>query len=261
MNKTQKRGGKRRFELLLLLVVVAVFFHFVEGQRQLNLSAQKAREQAAKENTVQFLEELSTGVQVTIAAWPKTLPEAKLRVANRHLEREPDNIEWLRKRADAQADLGELGLALQDLSKILELDPTEYNALRWHATYSAELGFRKVAIAELEKLERLFEGDTVPASLLNERAQYLAEEGQFKEALIVAQKADSIEPNNASIHATLGYIHTGFGDYQAALEAYSQAIVLNPRSVRALKGRAVVYHKLGQLELSQQAASTALDRR
>jgi adenylate cyclase len=69
---------------------------------------------------------------------------------------------------------------------------------------------------------------------------------QLKEAELAAQQALSIDQNLALAHFARGLVHRGNGEHQAALDAFSAALKLNPSFARAYAQKGAQLVNLGQ---------------
>lgn len=273
-NKAVKRKpGRRGVELLLLVAVVALVVHFVRVRRQAELAEQERLQQAAEKATVEFYDGLSEDAKDGLAIFGKAIVtgakygyesrerrqhRVELLLADRQLKKDPNDVEWLRRRAIANWQLDEQELSVRDIRKILTLAPNDSHARLCLAHFYAERDEHTTAVSELDKILKT---DPDNAFALNNRAFYLAELGYFQEALADANRTIQIRPLWTNGHGTLGYILVGLGNYQVAIDSYSRAITFDPNSKYALRGRAVAYRKLGKLELSQEDldACRALD--
>nr|WP_302831703.1 tetratricopeptide repeat protein [uncultured Bacteroides sp.] len=80
-------------------------------------------------------------------------------------------------------------------------------------------------------------------------------EGYIREAL----KLDPANPHNALLFSNLGTIQRQQRKYEQALESYSYALNIAPRTVPILLNRAAIYLELGKNDLARVDYSLALD--
>ncbi len=78
--------------------------------------------------------------------------------------------------------------------------------------------------------------------------------------LAKANSERAVELNNQVplVHAALGRVHQGVGEYQAAVEDFKRALALDPRSAEAFSGLAGAYSSLGDPELAESTYQTAI---
>lgn len=84
--------------------------------------------------------------------------------------------------------------------------------------------------------------------------------GDIPSALRFMQQASQVEPAAADIIYHIGEIQRFQGDYQAAIDAYTQAIEINPRFAPAFLGRALANLALEQPGGVEQDLTTAIER-
>ncbi|HZV63233.1 MAG TPA: tetratricopeptide repeat protein [Methylophilaceae bacterium] len=86
----------------------------------------------------------------------------------------------------------------------------------------------------------------------------LVQQQRFSEAIEVASLACSIHPGSAFLKGNLGNVLTQTNKLPQALEAYRQALLLNPKEPTALIHMSSVLVKMGQHELAVSQAQIAL---
>lgn len=224
----RRKPLRRILEALFILSVVACTM--LVFQQKSNLQAEeKARLEAEKE-AQEFVEKTAVvatefvktapvafveGLKIVMNPEVPTNSQSRMRLSmlDRQLEKDPGNTALLSERSWAHYALGDYELALADLDRLLQHEP---NNVGW----------------------------------LNNRAYFLAKTGCYQEALPDALR--SVELSQASHNLdTLAYIHVGLGNYKEAVNAYENALKIEPEKVHALRGRAVAYRQLGELEKSQ----------
>jgi tetratricopeptide (TPR) repeat protein len=252
---------KRLLEVVFVLIVVACVALIFQRNRQTvaereleQEELQQAQElvESTSETTAEVMQQatelLVEGVRMTAAPDLTDLRYQKLEIYNRALAEDPNNRRNLYKRIGLYADLGLYEAALPDLDKLIELSPDDFELYRWRANFHTKLGDHEAEVADFTVFI-----DATPqpdAGALNGRAYALAELGRFEEALVDIEKSVSIERKSHNLD-TLGYVYVGLERYEEALSAYNETLKLEPTSLYALRGRAVTYRQLGQLEASQ----------
>jgi tetratricopeptide (TPR) repeat protein len=99
-----------------------------------------------------------------------------------------------------------------------------------------------------------------PISEAYRAGQRAYERGDIPSALRFMQQASQVEPAAADIVYHIGEIQRFQGDYQAAIDAYTQAIEINPRFAPAFLGRALANLVLEQPGGVEQDLTTAIER-
>jgi type IV pilus biogenesis/stability protein PilW len=87
-------------------------------------------------------------------------------------------------------------------------------------------------------------------TLQNEGSGYF-QQGRFEEALDRFQKAESIQPGNATVHNMIGLCYMRLEQLDQALAAFTQALTLAPAFTNARNNRGAVYMALGQYQLAE----------
>lgn len=97
---------------------------------------------------------------------------------------------------------------------------------------------------------------------LSERAVIATEKDSLAQAenyILQALKLDPANPHNALLFSNLGTIQRRQHEYEKALESYTLALNIAPRTVPILMNRAALYLELGKDELARMDYSLALD--
>ena len=137
------------------------------------------------------------------------LPDASLHKLTKHLKEGPIGQD---ANARAYLDLIERGAA----------SPAQVNDF---AAYLAKRGMPRVALAYQEYAEKLAPTDTTILLNLGTINQTLHQTGAAESAF---QKCVSIDPNHALAHYNLGTVYDSKKEYDAAVEEYRRALVLDP---------------------------------
>lgn len=97
---------------------------------------------------------------------------------------------------------------------------------------------------------------------LSERAVTATEQDSLAQAekyIMEALKLDPANPHNALLFSNLGTIQRRQRQYDEALESYTMALNIAPRTVPILMNRAALYLELGKDELARMDYALALD--
>lgn len=97
---------------------------------------------------------------------------------------------------------------------------------------------------------------------LSERAVTATEQDSLAQAekyIMEALKLDPANPHNALLFSNLGTIQRRQRQYDQALESYTMALNIAPRTVPILMNRAALYLELGKDELARMDYALALD--
>ncbi|CAO1637445.1 unnamed protein product [Parajaminaea phylloscopi] len=86
----------------------------------------------------------------------------------------------------------------------------------------------------------------------------LSTEGRWSEAKFALVQACALNASNSGLHEVLAVVHEMVGDKAAALESYSRAILLNPRSASATLRKAELLWSMNRLEPAHAALLQAL---
>jgi tetratricopeptide (TPR) repeat protein len=99
-----------------------------------------------------------------------------------------------------------------------------------------------------------------PISEAYRAGQRAFERGDIESALRFMQQASQVEPEAADIIYHIGEVQRLQGEYQAAIDTYTQAIDVNPRFAPAFLGRALASLALEQLDGVEQDLTTSIER-
>ena len=104
-----------------------------------------------------------------------------------------EDIEYLHLRAHAYCQLGKTGLAVADLTRIIEIDANDRHAYFLRADLNRERGFFPQALADYDYLIENSEGMVLAYVC---RAYCLMDAEKFREALDDCKTALELEPHN-----------------------------------------------------------------
>lgn len=268
VNSEGQRLGKtkrRRWEWLLIVALVALV---VQGVR-MHRMAELAKQQEAQKKAEQVYNNLSEPTKEMISSFTFGLVEGakgglvnplevamrnEVRILTDRLKQDPDNIDLLKRRAYDFHQLHEDEGEFDDLDRILELNPDSAFALGGRASLYEKFGEWQLALQDTEHFLKLKPDDS---QMLNNQAWCLAKLGRFEESVKWVKQSLALRKHPFTLD-TLGYAYVGLGEYQKAVDAYSQALDMAPQQLASLRGRAVAYRCLGKKELSQKDLDTQI---
>lgn len=170
-----------------------------------------------------------------------------------------DPVGWL-YRAEVHNRLGQSDRAMSDVAKALSLSPIEpqrAQALYLRGNLNYERG--DIEAAEVDHLAALAAAST-PRTSSEHRLKglmYAAVE-RYSEAQWHLEEAVKRDPQRVQFLTTLADFFVETRRYEDALDLYRRALLIDPRHVDSLSGKAVAYHLLEQFDLSIQTALEAL---
>ena len=125
------------------------------------------------------------------------------------LDYTPDSAQMFVNRGRAQSMINNLGTAIEDFDRAIEMDPNLTEAYVRRANIQVQLGELELAFADLEY-------------------------------------AIELDPDYELIYLKLGYAHEEEGDYEAAVEAYTKAIELDSDDAMSYYFRGLALANLGE---------------
>ena len=147
--------------------------------------------------------------------------------------------------------------AIEPLSQALAIDSLNVNALSSLAVVYENLGMYARCDSLYEVGLKRFPDN---ALLLNNYAYSLSErDKRLDEALIMAQKAIAINPNNAAYLDTIGWVYYKLGQYPEAEQYIRQAVELRDNSAVVFEHMGDVYWQLGDMTQARFYWQKALD--
>jgi tetratricopeptide (TPR) repeat protein len=152
--------------------------------------------------------------------------ELSIKDFDRAIELNPKDARAYSERGISYFELGQSVTAIQDFSKALQLapkDPTSY-LYRGHILLGMEQTVR--AIDDLTQAMRL---DASNPAVSNELSYAYLKANQIDNALLVAEYAVTLSPNDGGIWDTQGDVFCRAGRNKEAIEAYAKSRRLAPR--------------------------------
>jgi tetratricopeptide (TPR) repeat protein len=136
-------------------------------------------------------------------------------------DEDPENVEIYGYLGQLYYSQGKYSEAVGQFEKILNINPDDANIMYL-------LGSLYLDLNERDKAIRIFlnaiEADPNHDGSLNSLAYVYAEDGvKLDDALVMARKANDIDPENGAYLDSLGWIHYKRGEYEDALETLKQA--------------------------------------
>jgi tetratricopeptide (TPR) repeat protein len=146
--------------------------------------------------------------------------------------------------------------AIQQYSKVLELEPKNLEALVWRATLYMGVGKYTEAIQDHTKTLEL---GSINVTTLFVRAVLYRLTGAYTEAIQDYSKALELEPKNVGALIGRAAAFIGTGAYTEAIRDYSKALELEPQNTAALVGQATVFMRVSAYTEAIQDYSKALE--
>jgi TolB-like protein/DNA-binding winged helix-turn-helix (wHTH) protein/Flp pilus assembly protein TadD len=138
--------------------------------------------------------------------------------------------------------------AKKELSRALELNPGDMEALDGHSYYLLEIGHPDEAIAEKK---RVLEHDPLSIRTNADLGLYLIHAGHSDEAIAQLEKTLELDPNYVAAHMRLGMAYAQKQEYSLAVTEYQKAIALDKKP-RRLERLGDVYARWGKRDEAQE---------
>ena len=145
------------------------------------------------------------------------------------IELDPKNSAIYRWRAEAKTQLGWNDAAIDDYSRMIELNPC-MDAYETRGKAFFKLKRHRQAIADFGKMIEI--DPDVPFGYI-ERGETLYALGQYKEAIVDFSKAIDINPDELYLYSRLGEIMYKSGQYKENIANYFETINMNPSYLNA----------------------------
>jgi tetratricopeptide (TPR) repeat protein len=139
----------------------------------------------------------------------------------------------------AYFDLGEYELAVENLSREIELEPNRDSYVLRAFAYE-KLGRCQLALEDWKERLRLVPDDGLA---LRQSAISLCDLGNYVEALPYAQRMKKVNPSDANAYYTCGYVMFLWGHYDSAIQEFSRALDLKPDYADADTAREECYRR------------------
>ncbi|WP_433124847.1 tetratricopeptide repeat protein [Micromonospora sp. CA-240977] len=212
--------------------------------------------------------------------------------ARQAIERRPDSPDLYRHLAYVHDDRHDHESALAAADRALAIDPGDGLALAWRirklrhrrcfdeaeaairqatekrpdlAQPYVELGYlhddRYDHERALEAFEQALTIDPHHEWALAWRITELRQLRRFDDAEQAARQAVEARPDSPQLHLELGYLHDDRHDHRRALEAFEQALTIDPHHESALAWRITELRQLRRLDDAEEAAREAIENR
>ena len=157
---------------------------------------------------------------------------------------DPTDPDVYLSRGNAQASIGEVGLAISDLSTAINLEHDLVEAWYNRGTVFAQMGRFERAISDLTEAIRL-RPDFARAYC--NRGFARSHLGQYDEALTDYSKAIEQDGQLTYCYFFRGDLYLTAGDFQKAVDDFTKALDQKPSDAVALSRRGQAYEALGQI--------------
>ena len=144
---------------------------------------------------------------------------------------------------DAYHREGELGIAISEFKKSLDLDPSNLYSLNNLAATLAEQGNLKEGLSYAQKLSRL-QPDYTPGLITI--GNILEETGKLDQAQIYYEQVLKRDSDSFENYLNLANILYRKGDLEGAIPHYKKVIILNPNLLEAHYNLGNIFGQLGQ---------------
>lgn len=163
----------------------------------------------------------------------------------RALQLDPLYVKAYINRITAYQNTGQSELAKADLMELVKIEPRNAEGYNNRADVLLDLGRYDEAIADFTAAIKLAPD---AATSYNNRGSARLLKGDYAAALEDCQRAIALKPGYANAYNNLGNICQRSGDLPRALEYYGKAIALAPGDSLTYNNRAAVYYGLKQYD-------------
>jgi tetratricopeptide (TPR) repeat protein len=167
---------------------------------------------------------------------------------------DPQHGEAYRWRGMARNRSGQSGLAISDLTRAIQLLPTNTNALTSRGAAYLNLNNLGDALADFNRAAEIAPYAAGPFAW---RGLVFSRQGEQERALSEINKAIRLDPNYTAAYGNLGEVFTRLQQYDKAAEAYSKSLPGAP-TVQVYTARGVDYLMLGDQARAQADFTAAL---
>lgn len=151
---------------------------------------------------------------------------------------------------------GKTEQAVQYYKQALKIEPSQGILLRLGLYYENQKQFEEAA----NYYQKMITGYPDLFLGYNQLAWLYAKQGiKLDEAMDQAKKADKLQPENASILDTMGWIHYHKKEYTQAQKIFEQSLIITPGNPTILYHLGVVQQALGMQEEAKESLRTALE--
>lgn len=146
--------------------------------------------------------------------------------------------------------------AIEDIDRAIQLNPSSVRAhmSKGMLTYYSTGNTQDV----MESYTRAIEADPSYYKPYMLRADLLAQQGMYEEALQDYSNALELYPGDAITHLTVGIIGYQLGEFELGIEHFSSAILFDSTMVDAYYGRGLCFKETGNTEQAVEDMETVL---
>lgn len=152
----------------------------------------------------------------------------------------PNHAKALCNRGLCLRRMGNLDGAIQDYQAALNLDAKDTVTLRNLAMAQKDKGDFEGALRTFDLLSTLEPNDK---AVLGDYALGLMSRDRFEEAIQVLKRLNSLDPGDPDNYYYLGECHYALNDFANAINAWTTAVVYDPRHAGANKGLAMAHYQ------------------
>ncbi len=175
--------------------------------------------------------------------------ELAIEPLSRAIELDPRYVKAYINRITAYQKTGRMEEAKADLSQMVKVEPRNAEGYNCRADVLLDLQRYDEAISDFTSAIKL--SPNAPNSY-NNRATARFMKGDYAAATEDCRKAITLNPNYANAYNNLGNILARTGDLPGALENYARAIALSPGDSLTYNNRAAIYYRLKEYERAMQ---------
>jgi tetratricopeptide (TPR) repeat protein len=168
--------------------------------------------------------------------------EKAKKVVEEGLKLDTENIELLFRLGVVLDKMGDKTQCLDQMRKILEINPDHADALNYIGYTYAEQGIRLDEAMDL--IQRALKIKPDSGYIIDSLGWVYYQQGLYHEALKHLEKAASLVPNDPTINEHLGDVYFKKKMYRKSLEMYEKALALNHPDAEKLKARIEEVRKL-----------------
>lgn len=155
---------------------------------------------------------------------------------------------FLAARGSTYLEIGELGKALNDFSRLTQLLPQDDHGYYWRGRALRNLGDLEQALANLNRAIELNPSD---GANYRERGLTHAAKHSTQTAIDDYSRAITLDGTDTSALQFRGQLYTSLGKYQNAIADYSEAIRLAPTNIECYGLRAQALRLAGNVDASE----------
>ena len=157
----------------------------------------------------------------------------------------PDSSGYLCNRGLLLMNLGQYDEALEDFDRAVSLDSTSANVYAIRSRYYAETPYRDLEMA-LQDLTRAIELEPENSLRYRQRAAvHYYRLGDFQATIEDMDRAVAVDPANPEVVHARGVFYMEHGDLDAAMRDFDRALELDPDYAHVLVNRASILYEAG----------------